>query len=124
MLYIIAAYITVIIHLIFIIFVPLGGLLALKRRWWMLIHIPAFIYGALISFYGWICPLTPLENWLRRHGGLAGYRGGFIEHYLLPIIYPENLGRREAAIMGVCVLLINLIIYFLVFSKIRGRRAD
>ena len=122
MIYLIGAYITVIIHLLFIVFVPLGGLLALRRRWWALIHLPAFIYGTSISFFGWVCPLTPLENWLRKQGGLAGYRGGFIEHYLLPIIYPEKLERREAAIMGIVILVINLTVYSLVLKKIRGRR--
>ena len=121
MLYIIGAYITVIIHLLFILFVPLGGLLALWRKRWALVHLPAFIYGTLISFFGWVCPLTPLENWLREQGGLAGYRGGFIEHYLLPIVYPENLDRGKAAVMGIAVLLVNLVIYRLVWKKFRKR---
>ena len=124
MIYLIGAYITVIIHLLFILFVPLGGLLVLWRRWWALIHLPAFIYGTLISFFNWVCPLTPLENWLRKQGGRAGYRGAFIEHDLLPIIYPENLGRKEAAIMGMLILLINLGIYSLVLKKIRGRQKE
>lgn len=122
MLYIVSAYITVLLHLAFIIFVPLGGLLVLRRRWWALIHVPVFVWGALISFGGWICPLTPLENWLRLKGGETGYQGGFIEHYILPVIYPVDLTRSLQIAMGVTVLLLNLVVYGIVVRRILRRK--
>ena len=94
MIYLVLAHVVILAHLAFIIFVLLGGFLVFRQRWWALLHIPVFLWGAMISFGGWICPLTPLENWLRVKGGELGYHGGFIEHYLLPIIYPRNLTRE------------------------------
>lgn len=117
MLYIVSAYITVLLHLAFIIFVPLGGLLVLRWRWWAWIHVPVFLWGALISFGGWICPLTPLENWLRVRGGELGYQGGFIEHYILPVIYPRNLTRGLQIAIGIAVLLLNLVFYAIVVRR-------
>ncbi|MFH1038106.1 MAG: DUF2784 domain-containing protein [PVC group bacterium] len=117
MLYIIFAHIVILLHLAFIIFVPLGGFLVLRRRYWAWIHVPVFAWGAAISFGGWICPLTPLENWLRHKGGELGYSGGFIEHYILPVIYPGNLTRGIQIAIGIGVLAINLIIYSIVISR-------
>jgi hypothetical protein len=76
----------VVVHSLFVLFVVCGGLLVL--RWWKVIylHLPAVIWGAFIEFAGGICPLTPLENSLRRSAGLAGYEGGFVEHYILPVL--------------------------------------
>ncbi len=122
MLYIVSAYITVLLHLAFIIFVPLGGLLVLRRRWWALIHVPVFVWGALISFGGWICPLTPLENWLRERGGELGYHGGVIEHYLLPVIYPGAMTRGLQISMGITVLLLNLVVYGIVVRRMIRRK--
>jgi hypothetical protein len=83
----IAADVVVVAHLVFILFVVLGGWIALRWPKIAWIHIPAAIWGALIEFAGWICPLTPLENWLREASGETGYKGGFIEHYIVPIVY-------------------------------------
>jgi hypothetical protein len=91
----IAADLVVLAHLGFILFVILGGLLVLRWPRMAWIHLPAVIWGALIEFAGWICPLTPLENWLREASGTAGYQGGFIEHYLVPIVYPANSRGRH-----------------------------
>ena len=111
----------VLLHLGFILFVVLGGLLVLRwpRLAWA--HLPCAIWGVLIEVYGWICPLTPLENRWRIRGGLEGYDEGFIEHYLLPIIYPPGLTRQVQLILGAAVLLINLAVYLVLLR--RRRRA-
>jgi hypothetical protein len=102
-----------------VIFVVLGGLLVLRWRWVVWLHLPAAAWGALIEFAGWICPLTPLEKWLRRQGGLGGYEGGFVEHYILPLLYPRDLTRNVQLTLGVVVIVVNLLIYWQVYR--RGR---
>lgn len=99
------------LHLAFILFVVLGGFLA--RRWPRLawLHLPAAVWGASIEIAGGICPLTPLENWLRRMGGEAGYGGSFIEHYLLAVIYPDGLTRRSQLLLALGVVVINIAAY-------------
>ena len=111
MVYRIAADIIFVIHLAFILLVVFGGFLVLRWKRLALFHVPAFIWGILISFFGWVCPLTPLENWLRQRGGQVGYGGSFIEHYLLPIIYPSALTRNLQILLGLLVLIINVGIY-------------
>lgn len=99
------------LHLGFVLFVVLGGLLVLRRPKLIWLHVPAAAWGVLIEFMGWPCPLTPLEKYLRRLGGDAGYEGGFIEHYLVSILYPSGLSREAQALLGTAVLLINVVIY-------------
>ena len=111
MIYSLLADLMVIVHLAFILFVVLGGLLVLRWRWIIYLHIPAAIWGAMIEFKGWICPLTPWENQLRQAGGEAGYPGGFIAHYLIPVIYPEGLDSTVQFVLGLFVLLVNGIVY-------------
>ena len=101
----------VLLHLAFVLFVVFGGLLVLRRRRIAWLHVPAFVWGAAIEFGGWICPLTPLENRLREMGGAGGYAGGFVERYLVPILYPGELTREIQIALGIAVLLINLAIY-------------
>jgi hypothetical protein len=87
--------------------------------------VPTVTWATLISFAGWICPLTPLENWLREKGGAIVYRSGFIEHYILPVIYPnaEFLTRSTQVILGLLLLGLNLGIYGLVLRRIvKARR--
>ena len=98
-------------HFVFVLFAVLGGCLVLKRRRWAWVHIPAFLWAALIEFVGRICPLTYLETWLIEQSGAHGYREGFIEHYLFPLLYPEDLTRSLQVTLGVFVLSINMIIY-------------
>jgi hypothetical protein len=120
----IAADILVVLHLGFILFVVLGGLAVLKwgRLAWL--HLPAAAWGALIVINGWICPLTPLEQYLRRTGGQAGYSGGFIDHYLMHIIYPVGLTRKLQIAMGVALVVGNLLIYgWVAARRLRRRRA-
>lgn len=106
-------------HLSFILFVVLGGLLVLRwpRLAWL--HVPVVLWGAAIEFFGWICPLTPLEKWLRVMGGESGYAGGFIAHYLLPLIYPAGLTRNVQLVLGTLVMLVNLAVYFALWRRSR-----
>ena len=107
------------LHLVFVLFVVLGGLLVLRwpRAAWL--HIPAAIWGVLIEYTGWICPLTPLENSFRARGGQAGYSGGFIEHYIQPLLYPAGLTRSTQVVLGSVVLLLNLAAYGIALSRMR-----
>ena len=111
MLYRSAADLLVLLHLGFIIFVIIGGFLVVKWRWVLFLHLPAAVWGALIEFQGWLCPLTPLEQRLRQAAGEQGYSGGFIEHYVLPVIYPEALTADIQMALGGFVILINLVAY-------------
>jgi len=107
----------VLFHLGFIFFVILGGFLVLRWRFIIWVHIPCAIWGALIEFAGWICPLTPLENNLRISAGSLGYSGGFIEEYILPVIYPSEMTRLIQVALGTGVILINICAYGLVWLK-------
>jgi hypothetical protein len=98
-------------HLAFVLFVVLGGFLVLKWRGLAWLHVPACLWGALVELAGWLCPLTPLENWLRAKGGGLVYRTDFIAHYLLPLLYPANLTRGLQIFLGFLVLSINLSLY-------------
>jgi hypothetical protein len=104
-------------HAAFVIFVVLGGLLALKWRRVLWIHLPAVAWAALVEFFGWICPLTPLENLLREKAGAAAYQSDFIAHYLLPLLYPEGLTREAQIALGVLVIAVNLAIYGRLFHE-------
>jgi len=121
MTYWLAAQLVVILHAGFVCFVVLGGCLAWRWRWVLFLHIPAVLWGALIEFRGWICPLTPLEQWLRRAAGQAGYSGGFIEHYLLPVLYPSALSREMQVFLGTCVVVINIVVYGWLIIRSRRR---
>lgn len=103
--------VVVLIHVGFVCFVVLGGLLALKWPGAIWLHLPAVVWGALIEFANWPCPLTPLENWLRRRAGSAGYETGFIEHYLVPLLYPPGLTRGLQIGLGIGVLAVNIAVY-------------
>jgi hypothetical protein len=109
----------VIFHFVFVLFVGGGGLLALRwpRLAWA--HLPAASWGAAIELTGVICPLTPLEKWLRVQGGLAAYEGGFIAHHILPVLYPSGLTRPTQIALGAGVLLLNLAIYTLLWRRLR-----
>ena len=104
MLHRILADMVVLLHAAFLLFVLLGGLLVLRWRWLAWVHLPAVLWGIAIEVGGWYCPLTDLENSLRRAAGQAGYSGGFIEHYLLPIIYPAGLTREWQLGIALAVL--------------------
>lgn len=114
---------TLVIHLAFLLFVILGGFLVLRWPRVAWVHIPVALYGATIEFLGFICPLTPLEIWLRQRGGEAGYEGGFIEHYITAAIYPTGLTREIQLMLGIAVLAINGIVYTIWMRRRKARRA-
>ncbi|MDT3671990.1 MAG: DUF2784 domain-containing protein [Aromatoleum sp.] len=106
-----AADLVVALHFAFILFVVAGGLLALRWPRLAWVHLPLVAWGAGIELIGWVCPLTPLENVLRRAAGQAGYAGGFIDHYLTPLIYPPGLTREHQLALGLFVTIVNVVIY-------------
>ena len=114
LIYPVLANLVLILHFTFILFVMLGAVLVLRWRRIAWIHVPCALWGAWIEFQGWICPLTPVENRFRRLGGEAGYSGGFIEHYLVPLIYPSGLTRRTQIELGLVVVAINVAVYGLI----------
>lgn len=117
-----AADLVLVLHAGFVLFVVLGGLVVLRwpRAAW--IHLPAAIWGAVVEFCGWVCPLTPLEKWLRRAAGQAGYEGGFIEHYVTAWLYPEGLARWHQVVLGLLVVLVNLGFYWLAATRWRRKK--
>jgi hypothetical protein len=114
----------VLIHLLFIAFAVFGAALAVRWRWMPWIHLPAAAWGAAIEFMGWYCPLTPLENWLRRASGGMGYSQGFIERYIIPLMYPGNLTRELQIVLGCVVVGVNLAIYFFVWRQARHPKVN
>lgn len=122
MIFLLLAEFTVVVHFLFIVFVILGALAAFKWPKILILHIPAVIWVALMEFFGWYCPLTPLEVKLRLAAGTSGYEGGFIEHYIMPLIYPAALSRNLQVLLGVLVVAINGLIYFLVYRHHRPFR--
>jgi len=117
----IAADAVLVVHLAFVVFVTLGGLLVIRWPNLAWLHLPAAAWGALIEFAGWICPLTPLEIALRETSGEAGYRGDFLQHYIVSILYPGGLTRDLQTGLGVLVVLINGALYFFVVRRARMR---
>lgn len=118
MIYSLLADLVVIAHLTFILFVVGGGLLAFRWKRTVWLHVPAAGWGVLIELAGWICPLTPVENRLRLKAGERGYEGSFVEHHILPLVYPEELTRNGQLVLGGLVLVVNAIVY----AALLGRR--
>jgi hypothetical protein len=114
----------VVLHFLFVMFVVFGGLLALRWPKVAYVHLPVAAYGALIELVGWVCPLTPLEKRLREGAGLEAYEGGFVEHYILPVLYPSGLTRGVQLVLGALVIGVNVIIYGVIASRHRRRRGD
>lgn len=119
MIYRLLADLVVTLHFLFIVFVALGGLLALRWRWFPWLHLPAAAWGGFVEVSGRICPLTPLENRLRRAAGGSGYESDFIEHYLFPMIYPAGLTREIQMALAAILVVLNVVIYAVVW---RSRR--
>ena len=113
-----------VLHLAFIVFVVAGGLLVWRFPWVAIAHIPAVLWGIYIELSGNICPLTPIENRLRHMAGETGYTGGFIEHYLMPAIYPHGLTREIQFVLASVVIIVNLSAYgWLIYRRLgRNRR--
>ena len=107
-----AADLAVLLHAGFVVFVVLGALLVARWPKLVWVHLPAAAWGAFVELRGWICPLTPLENWLRRRAGTSTYQGDFIEHYVLPVLYPAQLTRGMQLWLGGFAVGLNLIAYW------------
>lgn len=107
----ILADVTFLVHLLFVLFVIFGGLLVWIRFGIAWMHLPALIWGVLIEWYGWVCPLTPLENWLYSLANVSGYSDGFIEHYLTSIIYPAHFTHGLRISLGATLLVANIVLY-------------
>ena len=113
----IAADFVIALHAAFALFVALGALLAFRWRRVMWAHLPVAAWGVLIEFSGWVCPLTPLENALRLRAGEAVYSGDFIEHYVMPALYPANLTRETQLAIGSAALVLNVLMYGWLFRR-------
>lgn len=113
---------TAIIHLTFILFVILGGLLLIRWNRFAWLHIPAALWGALIEFKGWYCPLTNLELFLLEKSGASGYSRGFVAHYILPVVYPGEMTRELQIELGLFVIFLNIIIYGFVIYRYRTQK--
>lgn len=112
----------VLVHFLFVLFVVFGGLLALRWHRMAWLHVPAVVWGVLIEYFGWICPLTPLENRLRQQQNGGSYEGDFIAHYILPALYPDGLTRRDQVLLGTIALVFNATVYG--FVLLRRRRSS
>jgi hypothetical protein len=109
----------VLVHLAFVLFVALGGVLVVRRRRVAWLHVPAVLWGVWVELAGWTCPLTPLENRLCALGGAAGDGTGFIERYVRAVIYPAGFTRASQVALGLAVLVLNALVYA---SVLRARR--
>jgi hypothetical protein len=107
----------VLVHVVFVVFVVLGGLLVVRWPRLAWVHVPAAVWGVVIEFGGWICPLTPLENYLRQRGGSSAYQGEFIEHYILPMLYPANLTSRGQVWLGSLAFMVNVALYWRIVRR-------
>lgn len=105
------------VHVAFVGFVLLGALLAVKWRFILWLHLPAVAWGALVEFAGWICPLTPLENWLRIQAGKPPYTGDFISSYFGSILYPASLTREIQIFFGFVVVTLNAVVYWWLWRR-------
>jgi hypothetical protein len=117
----VSADVVVVFHLLFIAFAIAGGLLVLRWRWVMGLHLPAVAWAVLVEVMSWPCPLTPLENHFRRRAGHGGYEGGFVEHYLIPVLYPRGLTDEIQFFIGAFVFTVNAVVYAVV--TVRWARA-
>jgi len=118
----IAADAVVLLHLAFILFVLFGAWCVLRWKWMAWLHPPAVLWGAGVEFFGWICPLTPLEQRLRETAGQQGYSGGFVEHYVVPVMYPVGLTPTIQLWLGIFVVALNIALYSFVLVRWRRRR--
>ena len=120
--YTLLADLMLVLHATFILFVVFGGVLVFWRTGLAWLHVPCALWGVFIEFLGWTCPLTYLENDLRAAAGTGGYADGYIDHYLMPLVYPSDLTADMQILLGLAVLFINAIVYALVWRKTRTER--
>ena len=119
-----AADTVVALHLAFVVFAALGGLLAWRRLAYAWVHLPALAWAGFVEFSGTICPLTPLENRLRVRAGEAGYPGSFVEHYLMPVLYPAGLTPDAQRWIGAALVALNVAIYAVALARARPRKGE
>ena len=105
----------VLIHFLFILFVILGGVVSFYKPKWVFFHLPALTWGVLVQILHWPCPLTPLEMYLRQQSGQGAYDEGFLQHYLLAVIYPDGLTPHLQLFLGGLLVVLNLFVYGLLF---------
>ena len=120
--YELAADLILIVHFIFIIFVVFGALLFFVVKKIVFIHIPAFIWGSYIELTHSICPLTYLENWFLHKANLTTYSEGFIQNYLVPIVYPVSLTKDLQIYLGIALIVINIVFYAFIFNKLKKNK--
>jgi hypothetical protein len=108
------------VHFAFVVFSVLGGFLVLWRRWFAWLHVPSVLWSSFVNLFSHVCPLTPIENRFRHLAGQAGYEGGFIQHYVAPLVYPGGMPRRMELIAGYSVLIWNTIVYAFVVLRRTG----
>jgi Protein of Unknown function (DUF2784) len=120
----VAADAVVLLHFAFILFVLFGGLAVLRWKWIAWLHVPAFVWGAAVEFFGLMCPLTPLEGHLREAAGEQAYAGGFVEHYVMPVMYPAGLTPTIQLWLGLIVVLVNVAAYAFVIVRARKGRSS
>ena len=125
MLYRLLADLVLVLHLAFALFALFGGVLILRYPKLLRIHLPALLWGVAVQWADWICPLTPLENYLRRLGGEAGYPGGFVEYFVLKVLYPENLSLDLRYALGLALIVVNAAVYLyvVIIQRLRARNA-
>ena len=114
----------VLLHLAFILFALFGGLAAVRRPRIAWLHLPALAWAVTVEAAGWICPLTPLEGHLRLAAGETAYAGGFVEHYIVPILYPGSLTRTAQVLLALALLLFNVVVYGAAWRRRQGRTPD
>jgi Protein of Unknown function (DUF2784) len=107
------------LHLAFIVFVVFGALLVFYRRWIAWLHLPMVLWSSVVNLMHWYCPLTPLENYFRAAAGQAGYEGGFIAHYIAPLVYPQGMSYDLGVMVGVGVFIWNAVIYSLIVYRVQ-----
>ncbi|MGB6449186.1 MAG: DUF2784 domain-containing protein [Steroidobacteraceae bacterium] len=112
----------VLAHFAFVVFVVTGAFLAWRYPRVLFAHVPALLWGIWIEASGMICPLTPLENHLRMLAGEAGYPGGFVEHYVIPVLYPLGLTRHIQWVLAAVLIALNVVGYAGLFVRARSRR--
>ncbi len=112
----------IVAHFAYIVFVVVGGLIAFRARWVLWLHVPAVAWAIYVQYLGRLCPLTAWENRFRDLAGDAGYQGGFIEHYLIPIVYPPGISMEWHLVLGTAVVLINGAVYAGLIAQARNTR--
>ncbi len=112
----VAAEIVLLLHFLFVVFAIVGGFFVLLDPYVMWIHIPVVLWSSIVNLASWTCPLTPLEQKCRRLAGQTGYEGGFVQHYIGPLVYPGGMPRRMERIAGVSIVVWNAIVYAVIFA--------